>query len=235
MIATFQTDDLLRNLRAALRAVSVDPERKALNQIQVELGVDSRGVNVARFVATNGHWLWLSEVGYRAYASSPPSTSIRISADSARAIIKALLKTKHWLAQDVDIDPERRVVQQCGTTVQTTFEESDPRFPPYAQIIPHALAPKVKGKDMWFPAVDAQYVADVAASFNDIEQTVTKRIARSASLAFQPCGGELDPVVVTSHRSTALVVLMPQRQDPPQGAAMLARFHAAPLPVSGAA
>jgi hypothetical protein len=242
MIATFNTDTFIRNLRAALRCAST-ADRPHQRKVRIELRV-----GVARFVATNGAWLWLNEVTYRnvvgrdergreVHGTCKP-VDVHISVDDAKALIKDLDKGKAWLAGDVDLDIDTRTVQQHGKSVGLGFGLTEGIFPPYEQVIPKALAPTLKGKaDVWFPAVDAGYVGDVVAAFNDIEQRTFKPKQRDkhASIAFQPCGGDLDPVVITSYQSTALVILMPQRQDRPQGAEVLRRYHGAPLPVQGAA
>jgi hypothetical protein len=59
MIATFKTPDLVSNLKAALLAASQDFTRAHLCCVRIEFAA-----GVARFVATNGHWLWINEATY---------------------------------------------------------------------------------------------------------------------------------------------------------------------------
>ena len=117
MIATFKTSDFVANLKAALLAVQTDEARMHQCQVRIELAA-----GVARFVATNGHWLLVSEAPYlevvgvdecgkKVLGSSEEALCIH-RADVV-AILKALKSSKKAADWDVELDT-RGTVSQMG-------------------------------------------------------------------------------------------------------------------------
>lgn len=218
MIATFKTADFVANLKAALLAACEDVTRPWMCCIRIELAAD-----VARFVATNGHWLWCSETNYReiigvdALGKKEHGTStatVMIPLADVKAILKGLDKGKKAAGWDVDLDTSGNV-SQLGKPITFAPVKED-RFPPYAQVIPAVVVATKHAI-----AFDPTYIGDVMAAFREVSSN-----PKSCGVVFEQTGGDLDPVVVTSDKSTALAVLMPRRHaGKPQGAAMVARYR----------
>lgn len=217
MIATFKTPNLVSNLKAALLAACTDETRAHLCCIRIELAD-----GVARFVATNGHWLWVNEAHYAEIVgvddkgkkvSGTSSATVHVSLSGVKAILKGLEKGKKAAAWDVELDTSG-AVRQLGQSV--AFKSLDVVFPPYAQVIPAVV---VQGKDVM--TYDPTYIADVMAAFSEVSSN-----PKSCGICVEPSGGAMDPVVVTSDTSTALAVLMPRRHsNKPSGAALVAKYR----------
>lgn len=217
MIATFKTADFVANLKAALLAACEDTTRPWMCCIRIELAA-----GVARFVATNGHWLWVNETHYieitgtdeKGKKTFGTSTAIvMIPLADVRSILKGLEKGKKAAAWDLDLDTSGHV-QQVSTRLSFKPVVED-KFPPYAQVIPAVV---VQATDPI--ALDPKYIGDVMAAFSEVSSN-----PKSCGVVFEPSGGKLDPVVVTSDTSSALAVLMPRRLDKPAGSALIARYR----------
>jgi hypothetical protein len=216
MIATFKTADFVANLKAALLAACEDVTRSWMCCVRIELAA-----GVARFVATNGHWLWVNETNYievvgvdalgkKEFGMS--SATVTIPLADVRAILKGLDKGKKAAGWDVDLDTSGNVAQIGKATTFAPVKED--KFPPYAQVIPSGVVPTKHAI-----AFDPTYISDVMAAFREVSSSC-------GGVVFEQTGGEIDPVVVTSDTSCGLAVLMPCRHDgKPQGSAMVARYR----------
>lgn len=219
MIATFKTPDLVSNLKAALLAACEDLARVHMCCVRIELAN-----GLARFVATNGHWLWLNDVpffevvgidaaGKRVLGTS--SAVVQIHRDDVKAILKALEKGKKAATWDVELDTAGSV-NQLGKRI--AFKPAETVFPPYAQILPTVVCERDAAIVTYEPA----YLADIGAAFAEVSSSPSN----SGGVCIQPTGGDQDPVVITSDKSTALAVLMPRRHSSkPYGAAIVARYR----------
>jgi hypothetical protein len=220
MIATFKTRDFVGNLKAALLAASDDFTRPNQNCIRVELEDKT-----ARFVATNGHWLWINEASYSEVVGvddkgkkifGTSSATIHISITSVKAILKWIDKGKKANDRDVSLDTVGNV-RQVGLSAPFEFKPLDVTFPPYAQVIPATVT---ASKDVM--TYDPEYIVDVMAAFVEVASDP------NVGICFEHAG-ELDPVVVTSDKSSALAVLMPRRHpNKPAGASLIAKYRAEP-------
>ena len=232
MIATFPNSLVfLGHLKAALRAVCVDDTREHLCKIRLEI---ENGV--ARFIATNGHWLWVSEEGYQEIAGrdekgkpvrGTSSALVHIRRHDVVTILKALDKAKRAGSMPLELDTTARSVRQ-GSSAAVHFVPCDETFPPYEQVLPQRVLTKAGPITL-----DPLYVADIMAAFEDVSAGLLGKDTDGKPLrcgvCFELSGSELDPVVVTSDRSTALAVFMPRRHDGKrQGGSFLERFRRAP-------
>jgi len=223
MIITYATQDFVSNLKAALRAACPDSTRPHLACVRIELHP-----TFSRFVATNGHWLFVNDAPSRVVLGvdekgkeilgGEGSAVVHVSVEDAAKVLRALERGKKAATWDVVLDSEARTVEQMTNRVKLQPEMSE-AFPPYQQIIPRTLNPKKR------PAMtyDFKYVFEITSAFDDI---VGKRKG-GAGITFSQTGeDETDPVLVTSPECGALVVLMPRRADA-KPESMLARYVAA--------
>jgi hypothetical protein len=217
MIATFKTADFVANLKAALLAACEDTTRSWMCCIRIELAA-----GVARFVATNGHWLWVNETHYAEVTGTDEkgkktfgtsSAVVMIPLADVRGILKGLEKSKKAAAWDLDLDTSGHV-QQVSTRLSFTPVKED-KFPPYAQVIPAVV---VAPKDVI--ALDPKYIGDVMAAFSEVSSN-----PKSCGVVFEQSGGNLDPVVVTSDTSSALAVLMPRRTNKSAASGLISRYR----------
>lgn len=237
MIATFPNSvEFVSNLKAALRAVCEDDTRAHMCCIRVEIGN-----GLARFVATNGHWLWVNEILCREvtgvdekgkdvelFADRMTQAVVSIPREDVKRIVRAMDKTKKAQSWRLELDTSKRTVTQLAKSV--SFGPEVGKFPPYQQIIPSSVSVTKR------PAVcaDFRYIGAIVAAFEDI---VLPNKAGNG-ITIEPTGGERDPLVVTSKDSSALVVLMP-RCDERSGEGHLSRYRtksakpAAKAPVGG--
>lgn len=222
MIATFENSlAFASHLKAALRATSQDTTRPHLCLVRLELAAGA-----ARFIATNGHWMWVSELSYREIAGrdaaggavlGSSSAVLHIPRADAVEVLKALDKSKKASLVKLELDVTTKTIRQGAKGVTFTCAHEDIVFPPWTQILPNAVVGEAQ-----LIALDPKYIADASESFADIAPD------GSCGVRFQAAGDALDPVVVTSDRSTALAVIMPRRvgKDAPDALTMLARFRA---------
>lgn len=222
MIATFENSlAFASHLKATLRATSQDTTRPHLCLVRLELVQGA-----ARFIATNGHWMWVSELPYREVAGvdekgkpvlGSSSAVVQIPRANAVDLLKALDKSKKASTVKLELDVEKNIVRQGWKAF--TFERAHEAvvFPPWTQVLPNTVVGEAQ-----LIALDPKYIADASESFADIAPE------GSCGVRFQAAGDALDPVVVTSDRSTALAVIMPRRvgKDAPDALTMLARFRA---------
>lgn len=222
MIATFKDPVVfVSNLKAALRAACEDLTRPWMACVLIELGA-----GVARFVATNGHWVWCNEthffeiVGVDEKGKPIPGSStatLRIPIQDMKRIIRGINVTKKAERWEVELDTEARTVKQLSAS-SGFGPEPEEAFPPYRQILPTA----VQSAKLATMTYGAALLADVAEAFREIAGWPKKPVG----LAIEPAGGEGDPVAITSPLcSSALAVLMPMRGSPPQGEALCARYR----------
>lgn len=219
MIATFKDPVVfVSNLKAALLAACEDLTRPWMACILIELGA-----GVARFVATNGSWIWCNEIHFfevvgvdekgKPVAGASTAT-IRIPIQDVKRIIRGIdvKKSSSW---SVDLDTEARTVKQLSATSGFGPEPETP-FPPYRQILPTAVQ-STKLERMTYGAAR---LAQISEAF----QEEAGRPKTPLGLTIEPTGGDLDPVVITS-KSSALVVLMPMRGDTSEAEALCARYR----------
>jgi len=219
MIATFKTADFASNLKAALLAASDDTTRPHLSCIRIEL---TEGV--ARFIATNGHWLWVNETYYAEIVGTDDKgkkvlgtsdATIHVPADDVKRILKTLEKGKKAESWDVVLDTSG-TVSQLGRSI--SFKPLDVVFPLYAQVIPAAVVASLE-----VTTFDPAYIADITAAFLEVSNNRKK-----CGITIEASGGALDPAVWTSCTSSALAVLMPFRgPDKASGASLVARYRVA--------
>lgn len=210
MIITFKSPaDFAANLKAAFRAASEDESRKLLCVVRIEIRA-----GVARFVATNGHWLWANETPCFQFVGvdekgkhiiGSAEDVVHIPSADVKRILRAINTTKKAAGWAVDLDTLARTVTQLS--VVTPFGAYTEKFPPYLQIIPQNITPK-KRPTMTY---DTRYLIEVAAAFDD----VVGKVKSGVGLSFEQTGNDVrDPVLVTSSKASALVVLMPRNDDP---------------------
>lgn len=218
MIATFKTAGFVANMKAALLAVSQDPAREHQQCIRIELAQ-----GVARFVATNGHWLWLNDAhffevtgvdsnGKKLFGAS--SAVVHISRPDATRILRELEKGKKAATWDVELDTDGKI-RQIGREI--TFTPAEVRFSPYQQIIPSHVPDKPRAHQSF----DPHYIAAISEAFALVSSS-----PNVCGIEIRPAGGELDQAVVTSDTSTALVVLMPRRANKVDVNGTLGRYRA---------
>jgi len=219
MIATFKTADIVSNLKAALLAASEDTTRPHIACVRLELSA-----GVARFVSTNGHWLWVNECHFAEIAGvddkgkrilGTSDATMHVSVDDVRRILKSLEKGKKAESWDVGIDTGGNA-SQLGRSI--SFKALDVTFPPYAQVIPAVVVASSE-----VTTFDPTYIADITAAFLEVANNPKK-----CGITIEASGGALDPAVWTSDASSALVVLMPYRgPDKPNGSMLVSRYRGA--------
>ncbi len=189
------------NIKAAMRAASKDFTRAHLNCIRLEFHKGK-----VRFVATNGHWLFVNET----VADCDGAAEVLLSLADAKSIVKAIVVSKKASTWAVEVDTDARTVRQLGTTV--AYVPVDASFPPYVQIIP-----PTQGTKQCVISFAADYLADVFGAFQELSP--------NAGVTIETGEGELDPAVLTSNACPdALVVLMPRR-DEARSAPLRARYR----------
>lgn len=200
---------LIGNLKAALRFACEDFARKNMHCVRLEILKDR-----ARFIATNGHSMWLNETAIENSSDKEVEFSIRLK--DVKTLVKIVDKKG---LQEVVLDTEGLCFQQAGTSLP--FEIIDDIFPPYSQILPEDLS---KGTSS--VAFTAPYIADVAAAFVDAcEKDLKKTLGPGIRFHF----GETDlhPSAVTSDDVPhAVCVVMPRREaDAKHGRATVNRYR----------
>jgi hypothetical protein len=189
------------NLKAALLSTSCDASRPHLHNVRLELHAEPACV---RFVATDGHRLWLNEepaeLAGRWAAWDPPVASI--DREDVVRLVKGVSVKKGCLPVVVALATGRVTITQ-GTTTIGAFSPVVVRFPPYAQIVPPCVASDSRRVR---PSVDATYLSDVARSFALLSES------RAQDVTMTPGEGLADPIYFVSESAPrALAVLMPMR------------------------
>jgi DNA polymerase III sliding clamp (beta) subunit (PCNA family) len=219
MIVTFADSvEFAMNLKAALRAACEDLTRAHMCCVLIEIGN-----GVARFVGTNGHWLWVNDVrcheivgidagGKEILAAEMGSAVVQIHRDDAREILRGLEKGKKARMWVLTLDTEKREVVQLGSTIR--FRLLNTTYPPYQQIIPTSVAKKTVSASF-----DTHYIAEIAAAFEDVAYSKEGGVG----ISLEPFGTDYDPVLITSPKSSALAILM-QRSEDKHGTALAARY-----------
>lgn len=220
MIITFRDPvQLVANLEAALLAAGIDTERPTA---QVRLEVRKGLPGVARFVATDGHWMWINEI---ATGDAEEDALLHFTVESAKSIVRMVDTSKKAQSWAVEIDTHEKTVQQLSTKM--IYEESKIVFPPYQQVIPD-----VDGlKKAHFPTIDAQLLNRISQAFVLAAGVASgkaareKRDANSVALSIytrpdvkHSWGMSPEPVIITGStlRATAhaMAVVMPMRDAP---------------------
>ncbi len=215
MIFTFKDPCILvQNLKAAIRAASEDVTRINLNCIHVELDA---AAGRARFVSTNGHWLWVNEIEVSeimgvdekgAPIKGTSTAELHILRGDAKKIIKSIETSKRARDWSVELDVDARTFRQLNTSVTFEALPSEARFPPYEQVIPDPSTLTSKKRVVVTYAVE--YINEVAGAFADVVGAVKGGVG----LVFETGKEELDPVAISSTLAPqALAILMPRKSD----------------------
>jgi hypothetical protein len=209
MIVEVLTSVFVANLKAALLAASDDFTRPHLHCVRIELAKGG-----LRYVATNGHWVWIHEDVARVQSENGPEAFL-LSVPDAKKVLRAIDTRK--VARDVPVivDTAARTIGQPGTPV--SFVPVDATFPPYAHICPaeSGVGERINA------SLSSDYIADVAAAF---------ALVGGKGVIIAAGATDLDPVVFTSdHAPNALVILMPFRSNAKaidtQRSALLTRYR----------
>lgn len=215
MITTFETSPLVANIKAAERAASKDYTRLHLACIRLELDG-----NTTRFIATNGHWMWVNEVT-TCDTVGTDRPIIHIRQDEVRRILGALNKTKAAASfLPIVLDTMARTLTQGPLTLGIGTDpcpEGEDRFPPYRQVFPgvHTF-----DTSTGVNVIAAAYLADVAASMADVAQA-----PKDCSIRYHSTSDQYGPSVFTSSTSSAVAVVMGVRDETPlDGLRTLARY-----------
>lgn len=201
MIATFKNPEVFAaNLKAASLAMSEDPTRAHLCTVRIEFRP-----GVARFIATNGHWLWVNET----HVETDGTAEILVARDDLKRILKLVETGKKASTWAVEVDTLGKVSQMSQSL---TFVPVVATFPPYEHVIPGNV-----GGDRIIATFDAAYMAKVSAAF--VLVGASKNGSTSVSMHTIPDAihrkGEdpiPEPIVFTSAAAPdALAVLMPMR------------------------
>lgn len=193
--------ELKNNLKAALLAVSEDTTRPGQNSILLE----SNGETL-RFVATNGHWLWINEI-----RASGPVFSFLLRRDSAEEIARKIKvpAKKDFLDPrfNVQITPdENRMIFAQSNRFDYCALPTDGVFPPYRQVLPSSVTPRDEA--IIQAPVSSAYMSTIGEAFDLVGSTKEN----AASVSVTPSGGEYDPLVFVSDKAPdALAILMPVR------------------------
>jgi len=177
--------ELIGNLKAALRVVSQDETRPHLNALYIV----GRSVGLARFVATDGHRLWLNETRITSTEAIQEGDLLL-----ARADVERLIKLVDRKGSAVTFTQKSGLVdvgQGGGRVMQ--IKAVDSTFPTYAHGISGlgaftGGAAKVR--------LTASYLADAAACFKDL-MTGAGLGRAQAGMSIENGPGELDPVAIT--------------------------------------
>lgn len=225
MIVTFRDPALfLGNMKACLLAANEDEERPTCC-IRVELGQ-----HTARFVATDGHWLWINEIRCESDVTDGAGRVVLFSLEDARKIVKLVDDSKKASSWPVEIEPDARTVRQLSSFV--IYDECAKVFPPYQQILPTKI-----GGARITASFDGQLMGRVVAAFaaacgkpapvsakGKKDAAVPLLFHTSENTKWGP-----EPIVITaSNRSAvadALVVLMPWSGDGGSPAGLLVRYR----------
>lgn len=194
-------------LKACLLAVGRDPARLTS---RIRLEVKDR---VARFVATDGHWLFVNEL---AIDDTFSGTTLHVSPETVENWVRMLNVSKKASTWTVEIDTDENTISQRGT--RQIFEPGDDLFPPYSQIVPDFE----NYRELGSPALDARILERVMKAF--IETRAEKKGPVAIQFWMRPdskgYGHNKDttypePVIVTASTGPALdramAIVMPMR------------------------
>lgn len=215
MIVTFRDPALfVGNLKACLLAASPD-EARPTSCIRLECGGAS-----SRFIATDGHWMWINEIRSEAESTDGAGRVVLLSIEDAKRIVKLVEVSKKAAAWAVEIDTDGRTVRQLSQSL--AYGPVDKVFPPYNQVLPATV-----GGERIIACFDAHLMARVAAAFAHaccVKTTVPLMFHTTAPGKFGP-----EPIVITGCKhaavADALAVLMPCNYDVGGPGALLARYR----------
>lgn len=215
MIVTFKDPALfVGNLKACLLAVSPD-EARPTSCIRLECGATS-----TRFIATDGHWLWINEIWSHAEASDGAGRVVLLSIEDAKRIVKLVDTSKKAAAWPVELDPDTRTVRQLSQSL--AYAPVDKLFPPYQQILPTSV-----GGERIIACFDAYLMGRIAGAFAAaccVKTAVPLMFHTQDEGKYGP-----EPIVITGSKHAAiagaLAILMPFRQDVGGPGALLARYR----------
>lgn len=211
MIVTFSPAALVGNLKAALLAACEDQTRPHLACVRLELA-KSR----ARFVATNGHWLWMNEIQAeciigvdekgREVLDEKTSAVLHLPIAEVAKMHRAINLKKAFKDHEVLLDTEARVLVQDGQP-GVVFSTADVQFPPYGQIVPQL---SLEGSRLACGA-DAAYLEAIARAFAFAWLEKPSEAVRSPPvLVHNVASSQRGPIVMTSQKVPhAVAVLMP--------------------------
>lgn len=215
MIATFKSPvTFVANLKACLLAVGQDDSRAMTAGIRIEFRP-----GVARFVATNGHWLLANEVA----VDCTETGDILIHRDDAKRIVKMIDKSKKASSWAVEVDTAGRVSQAVAAQ-SIEFKPWASTFPPYAQIV---TAPDKLGGERIVAGFDAYYVAVIGEAFALISES-DKAAPISMHTAEDGKYGP-EPIVfigaADSKAAWAMAILMPNTANKSNPSTVLNRYR----------
>lgn len=225
MIVTFKDPAIfVGNLKAALLAASEDFMRP-MCCVRLEIRPAS-----ARFVATDGHWLWVNEIACEAEGEA----TVLFELDDARQIAKMVDDSKKASTWSVELDTEARTVKQLSST--SGYRVCDRVFPPYAQVLPAKV-----GGERIIASFDARLMSRVVAAFTFAcgKPSVVKGVVPAVPLQFhtteptkRPKMKEYpEPIVITGGAKApiaqALAIVMPWCDDTGGPGALLAKYRGA--------
>lgn len=232
MMITFANPlQLVGNLKAALLAAATDETRPSLSSVLIEFG-NATGEGRARFVATNGYWLWINEISAdvisgidekgRQVLDREASARLLISRKDAARIVRGIGTAKRQASFGVVLDVVTSKVQIGGSVVD--FEPVDAVFPPYAQVLP---SEKYMQKPCSSMAFSSEYLVAVCEAFTHAASYKATKVMPGAGVRLHFGSTDLDPAVATSHHlPEALAIIMPKRDDgAKQGRALLERYR----------
>jgi DNA polymerase III sliding clamp (beta) subunit (PCNA family) len=215
--AVFGARVLVSNLKAALLAASTDETREHLNSVLVEFHAPTGSCKLgkARFVATNGHWIWFHEVN----ADVTRDATMLLSCDDVKRLIKWIAIPKGRRATEVEVELSTNgLVRQGPMELRIVPRSDECRFPPYHQILPSL----VNVTERACTSVDGAYLSVVAQAFALV--TLSKK---ATPVTLYPGSSELDPVIVTSdYVPDGLAIVMPMRVDRLNPGPLLERYRA---------
>lgn len=192
-------------LKACLLAVGRDPARPT-NRIRIEAND-----RVARFVAMDGHWMFVNELGIDDTYSG---TNLHVSPETVERWVKAIETGKKASNWTVTLDTEAKTIDQIGR--KSTFEVLDDVFPPYQQIVPDFE----NYRELGAPTLDARILERVMKAFIETKAEKKSPVAIQFWMRPDSKGTTKDvtypePVIVTASTGPALdramAIVMPMR------------------------
>lgn len=222
MIVTFKDPAIfVGNLKAALLAASEDFARP-MCCVRLEIRPAA-----ARFVATDGHWMWINEI----HCDATGEEILHFELEDVKRIVKTVDDSKKASGWNVELDISTRTVRQLSSSV--TFADSPRVFPPYAQVLPATV-----GGERIIASFDARLMSRVVDAFTAAcgKPAVQKGKVFGVPLQFHTTEGKklkigksLEPIVITGGPNAAiahaLAIVMPFQVDVGGPGALLAKYR----------
>ncbi len=227
MLITFKDPGLfVGNLKAALLAASEDYTRP-ISCVRLEVSA-----GVARFVATDGHWMWINEIPCSVESADGAGAVLylEVEVEDVKSIAKMVDDSKKGSAWPVDLDTEARTVKQLSSTF--TFMACERVYPPYAQIVPATV-----GGERIIACFDARLMSRVVAAFAAASgKEVKKGKVSAVPLQFHTTAAKKlkhdttypEPIVITGANAavaSALAIVMPMNTPTGGPGALLAKYR----------